>query len=278
MSGRAQLGAVLVMSLLGSGLAWGQPQAPAPKPYEGEAMPAPRVPDGPPKAPPTYLTESQPVSPWITNERNCCWGALNGAPIMSEFYGVTGVSVPFGGNVGRQLETGWVIGGGARMLLFDQPMTSAWTIDASITNTANHAIRPEVTTLNIIQPLVILGNPVPTLMNVNVTLRDLNRTTFNLALGRERYLWGSAGSGWRVGWDVGGRYGAEVATFNEIRHRTDVIVGGFVTFHSDWEYPWSCCTLVGGLRMQWGYIFSDILQGPSDVADLNIMLTVGLRF
>jgi hypothetical protein len=281
MSGRPQLVAVLVMSVLGSGVAWGQPQLPTPKPYEGEVMPAPRVPDGPPQPPPTYLHEAQPVSPWITNEKNCCWGALAGAPIMSELYGVTGVSVPLGGEVGRQLGTGWIIGGGARLMLFDRPLTGAWTIDASITNTANHAIDPKVTTLNIIQPVDVFGTPQPTRMNLAVTLRDLNRTTLNLALGRELYIWGTAlshGNQWRVGWDIGGRYGGEVATFNEIRHRTDVIAGGFFTMHSDWEFPWSCCTLVCGSRLQWGYTFSNILQAPSDVADMNIMVTVGLRF
>jgi hypothetical protein len=117
-----------------------------------------------------------------------------------------------------------------------------------------------------------------------VTLHNYNRTFVNLALGREWYLKGTAldcGPKWRVGVDVGGRWGTSRLELNEIRHRTAVCEGLFVSAHTDVEYP--CCSVVFlfGLRAEWSYTFCDqILQEINDtnLQEINIMLTTGVRF
>ena len=117
-----------------------------------------------------------------------------------------------------------------------------------------------------------------------VTLRQLNRTFFDVGAGKEWYLWGAANSTgpmFRIGLDGGGRWGSAMAEFNEIRHRTDVIGGVWAAGHADFEIPCGgCCIFQAGLRVEYGYTWSDILQiqNKSDVQDINILFNVGLRF
>src|SRR5207247_188290 len=101
-----------------------------------------------------------------------------------------------------------------------------------------------------------------------VTVSGLNRTFVNLGMGREWYMWHSAntpGNNWRMGMDFGGRYGSEKADFHEIRHRTDVVGGVYASLHTDLEIPCGCCIFQCGLRGQWAYTWSDILQKQSDL-------------
>src|SRR5437764_388924 len=71
---------------------------------------------------------------------------------------------------------------------------------------------------------VNFGTDVP-----GVTMRELNETFFNLGGGRDWWIWGSANSCdgplWRLGFDVGGRYGSGRVRLWELRHRTDVMGG-----------------------------------------------------
>jgi hypothetical protein len=102
-------------------------------------------------------------------------------------------------------------------------------------------------------------------------------------VGREWYLWAPAdqpGSKWRVGMDLGGRVGVARADFNEITHRTDNLWGAFVAIHSDWEIPCGSCIWMAGVRTEWGYSWMGILQSfnNSDIADLGLMLNLGVRF
>jgi hypothetical protein len=121
---------------------------------------------------------------------------------------------------------------------------------------------------------------------VNASVADYNQTFVNLAGGRMWYLRGSAdcsnqGCSWRVGCEGGGRWGTAKADFNEIRHRTDVIGGLFTAVYSDVEYPWhSCAVLQAGLRVEYQYIWGDILQdqNTSDYQSVILMITAGLRF
>jgi hypothetical protein len=121
--------------------------------------------------------------------------------------------------------------------------------------------------------------------SVNVAIRDLNRTYVNLAVGREWYLWGSADCGkpdvnWRVGFDVGGRYGTENLEVTQFNHFTDTIAGVFGSIHSDLEVPCGCCIFQAGIRAEYGYTWGDILQNStnSDVQDINLLVTAGIRF
>jgi hypothetical protein len=128
-----------------------------------------------------------------------------------------------------------------------------------------------------------------TLPEVAVTVQSLNRTYATLGFGRDWYLWGPARvdgishgvlPNWRVGVEAGGRYGTEKLSLNEIPHTTDHIGGLYVSLYTDVEYPWHCCVFSAGLRAEYGYTWSDVLQpqNPADVQDLDVLVTFGVRF
>jgi hypothetical protein len=114
-----------------------------------------------------------------------------------------------------------------------------------------------------------------------------NRTFLTLGGGREWYIFGSARgtrdsdcARWRIGVDGGGRYGTLKADMAEIRHFTDVIAGVYGAIHSDVDIPCGCCTFYGGLRAEFDYTWSDVLQiqNKSDLGGINLMLTFGVRY
>jgi hypothetical protein len=129
-----------------------------------------------------------------------------------------------------------------------------------------------------------------------VSIADLNRTFVNVGFGRDWYLYGQAptylnrscgdngcgcgGPVWRVGVDGGGRYGSAKLELHEIRHRTDTIGGVFLGAHSDVEFPCGCCIFQAGVRVEWDYTWTDILQhqNDTDIEGINLLFTVGTRF
>jgi hypothetical protein len=118
---------------------------------------------------------------------------------------------------------------------------------------------------------------------VATSTTEWNRTFANLALGGEWYLSGPATCNhrtWRSGFDVGGRWGTAKMDLTGIQHRTGVLTGVFAAVHSDLEIPCGCYLFFAGVRAEWGYTFSDILQSQNDadVMDVNLMLTAGVRF
>jgi hypothetical protein len=251
---------------------------------------------------------------------DCCGPIGGDGPIQLELYSRAGVSVPIGNtSFTKALQNGWMIEGGGRSLFFNPAMDAAWTIDLGLSNTWNHGEHPEIQfpLNNIIVPFAAsatafppqasfaIGNFVPhatpTITTVTptsgpsagtaipvftapgVSIHFLNRTFVNLGFGREYYLLGSAhdcGTRWRVGADVGGRWGSAKLGLNEIRHRTGVLEGVFASVHTDLEWP--CCSVVfvAGLRAEWSYTFSEILQeqNNADVQEINLMVTAGVRF
>jgi hypothetical protein len=285
MNAKSLLGAV-VIAVCWAGAARAQPPAtvgtvePAPAPLAAPAAPV----SGPTIAtPPTPELVPQTLgglSDWILYRRpQCCsTGPIN--PLFSELFLRVGPSVPLGGNyLGRELQTGWTIEGGARGLLFDTAMTSAWVAEAHIVNT-NHSGGggQDPVVLNIFQPT---GTGTSARTNVPVTVRNSNRTLVGLGAGREWYLWQPAnapGNKWRVGVDGGGRYGSGSMTFNEIKHRTDVMGGVWAAAHTDYEIPCRCCVLQFGARCEWAYTRSDILQKQSDTQELNLLVNFGVRY
>jgi hypothetical protein len=183
------------------------------------------------------------------------------------------------------LETGWTIMGGGRTLLFDPSATAAWTLDFSISHTYNGGNQP-----GLFFPILI---PTQRL----VTVRDLHRTCFNVALGREWFLLGSAfsdGSNWRVGADVGGRYGTSRIDYNDTLilangtfrpngylRDSDVIGGLYLAAHTDLELPLGGCKFVTGVRIEWGHTWMNFFKVPytsSDVEDLSFLFSAGIRF
>jgi hypothetical protein len=227
---------------------------------------------------------------WILYRRpGSCYCPIGGCgPIKSELYLRSGVDFPFGhGIYGHVLYPGWNIAGGARALFCNQDMTSAWVVDAGIINTLNQrkrsAVEPVTLTVfepnafGIVTPVTFGENGIP-----GVTIDTYNRTLGSVGLGKEWWRWASPDApGWKFRWglDAGGRWGSAKATFIEIRHRTDVVGGPYVAAHFDLEYCRGCCTFYTGLRTEYSYTFSDILQqNNAELQDISIMLTLGVRF
>jgi hypothetical protein len=230
------------------------------------------------------------LSKYITYQRPDCCGPIGGdGPIKYELYLRAGASLPMGGSIFSQdLQAGYMVQGGGRTLFFNPEVDAAWTLDLGIGNTSNHA-RENGHQI----PLSVLAlDATGTATRVNfgsrggppgVTIRDLNQTYGALILGREWYMTGTAYAPnwrWRLGMDVGGRYGSERAEFHEIRHRTGVIEAVSVAGHTDLEIPCCAITFLAGFRVEWAYTFSNILQSQntSDFQDLSLLLTAGVRF
>src|SRR5206468_2530031 len=161
-----------------------------------------------------------------------------------------------------ELRTGWSISGGARALIFNEPETRAWVVDAHIINTNESAGRR-----NTAFPLTIFHNGSKVVFGPGgipgATLQNSNRTMVGLGFGRDWYPWQPAdsdGCKWRIGCDGGGRYGSHRVNFNELGHATDVVGGIYAGLHSDVEIPCRWAILQAGLRFEWAYTWSDILQ------------------
>jgi hypothetical protein len=293
----------LVVALLSLGIASGQQPSgngvlPAPTP---ERIGRPQM-NGPANAPSydsgmpatngeangsqgSATTGSPGMSSWIANPRcNCCGPVGGDGPIGMETYFRSGVSIPFGsGILNNHTSPGFMMAGGVRSLFFNPAVDAAWTVDLGA-STAWYG-PAGFPTVNIRNPTSQQHELVP------VTPKSVNESFFNLALGRECYLWGNGacscdcpGPNWRVGWDVGGRYGTGRVSLQpnstNIRPRTASIGGFLVSLHSDLEFPTGCCIFFIGLRTEYGWTFSDLLgvQNHADLQSVNLLVNLGLRF
>jgi hypothetical protein len=312
MSAKTVFSTALVVTLC----TFGAVRAQAPKYPQDDWMPKAPLDSGKPppdglygKGPATQpsgwdTTAQHPLSSWIRGDKFACCDEVGCCgPIQEELFFRLGPALPVGnGTVVDNLQTGLYLGIGGRVLFFDPAMTSAWTVELGLAHIYNHAHFPangQGIPLNILVPQDP-NNPVtPRDANGNlppqpvsfgqgalpgVTLTELDRTYLDLGVGKEWYLFGSAsncdGCRWRVGCDGGGRWGSEMASFNEIRHRTDVIGGVWAAIHTDAEIPCGCCILQLGFRLEYGYTWSDIMQiqNKSDVQDINFLFNIGVRF
>lgn len=209
---------------------------------------------------------------WVTHPRNYC-SSCGGSkpPIQTELYFRTGPSfIVGGGTYGQSLETGITFQGGAKAMFFNPPFDSAWYLDFSLSNSQNSASgNPRTVTL--------IVDDVAT----QATIRGLNRTFVSAGLGRAWYLVGTAqdeAPSLRWCLDGGGRWGTARGDFFEITHETDVIGGAYVGSQLDLEIPCRYCLFHVGLRLEYGYTWSDMLQRQSDVQDLNLLFQVGIRY
>lgn len=235
----------------------------APAPVASEAMPLPQV-------------AAPGLSHWITYDKpECCGNVGCNGPIGAEIYLLSGVELPAEGKIfGHVLETGWVIQGGGRTLFFNPAMDRDWNIDLSISNIVNRGQRTDIKV-----PLFV-GATTPETFSIH----EMNRTYVNASFGREWYFYRPPDAWihcWRIGLSAGGRLGSEKLELNGIEHRHDVIGGMFCGLNADVEIPCrGCCTFLAGIRAEWGYNWSDILQrqNDSDLQDVNILFTAGVRF
>jgi hypothetical protein len=202
-------------------------------------------------------------------------------PIGMELYFRSGVAFPTGGGIGNLLDVGWSIGGGGRTLFFNPEETRAWTVDLGVMNIHNESADFQRSfTYNIVPPA---GQTTPT--SATISVRNMDETLVSLSAGREWYLLGSANLWsdhvcWRAGFDGGGRYGTAKMNVNGLTHITDTIGGMFVAVHSDVELPWGNCMFLFGVRGEYSYVWTDILQSqnPTDVQQFTILFNAGLRF
>jgi hypothetical protein len=188
----------------------------------------------------------------------------------------------------RALHTGWGVQGGARALFFNKEVDTAWTVDLGASNYNYNGTNNNLTfTLHNLPFQVTdqVGQTTTQLVpDFPVSVDGVNQTFGNVAFGREWWLIGTGKDGgwplWRVGFDGGGRWGTEKMNLMQLKHRTDVVGGLFFALHSDVEVPCSRAVLFGGVRLEYSYTWSDILQSQNDgdVQALNFMFSFGARF
>jgi len=272
------LSLVLLSVLCTGSIAWGQ--QPGYKPSYGPPTP---IGEGDTELKPvSHHAPAGVLSDWIVYKKDCCEGRHGlCTPLYTEVYLRAGPTVPVGGmTLSRELVTGWSITAGARFLLFNEPQTNAFVVDVHIINTNEGGTRDGTAF-----PITIFRAGTRQDFGVNgvpgVTVKNSNRTLAGLGVGREWYLWQPAdadGRKWRVGADFGGRYGSHNLAFNETRHITDTIGSMYAAAHTDLEIPCRLVSFHTGVRLEWAYTWSDILQRTSDVQDISLFLTVGVRY
>jgi hypothetical protein len=80
--------------------------------------------------------------------------------------------------------------------------------------------------------------------------------------------------------DVGGRWATEKVEFNEFQHHTGTAGAVSISGYSDFEYPCQCAIFTAGMRLEYDYIFTDILQRQNDssLETFSLLFSVGVRF
>lgn len=276
----------LFAALLATCPVWGQP--PSAKPVrdivsdlDAERLAAP---------------QAAPTSRWLSAEPALCNAPQDGAPIAAEVYIRNGASIPFSSSfnrrdaLGRDMVPGYLIQGGIRTQFFNDAADRAWAVDAGISHVSNGHNQNRLYALRVIDftgNTDITGQPEVALIQFGtpttpgIRIRDTDRTYVNLGIGRD-YYWRSSADDLhkhlRLGWDVGGKYGTLSQEYNIIKHRTDVIGGVYCGLYGDVEYPTEWGTCFVGIRWEYGYTWADILQRASDIQEINVTLTLGLRY
>lgn len=266
--------------------------------------PGPGMAAGPAGPPPG----GYPFSDYLTYRRYgaCCGPVGSHGPIAGEVYFRPGISIPLGGSLlGRTMDPGLMLQGGTRALFFTPSQDFAWTIDVGINTVwydAGKDLTVELVGISQVVRNPITGQaltdadglPIVNFINVPVIPSSLNQTYVHLSLGNEVYLLGTGNTfdgepKWRVGYDVGGRWGSAKLIAPKVlreterdtfKHRTDVIGGWFLALHTDFEMPFKGFMIVTGLRTEIGYMWQDLLQprNDTDLATANILFNCGLRF
>jgi hypothetical protein len=262
------------------------------------------------------------LRPW-----NCCGPLGRDGPITSEVFVRPGLSFPIGGSLlGRVLAPGGMVEGGGRVLFFTPKQDLAFTVELGIASIWWKAdVNDTVFIHNFPQPRRSVGTTffqgqtftngqvitsptgnavIDLIPAIPITTSSVNQTYVHASLGHEVYLWGVGDCStpecrWRVGYDMGGRWGSAKLVFQEqffvtpdpttgtptvrpmpFKHRTDTVGGMFFALHSDLEIPTKCCLFFVGVRTEFAYIWSDILQreNNTDLMMINLMANVGLRF
>ena len=63
-----------------------------------------------------------------------------------------------------------------------------------------------------------------------------------------------------------------------IMRRGDVFGGAYLGTQLNYEFPWYDWLVQLGVRAEYAYTWSDILQRATDMNEVNLMLNFGIRF
>lgn len=233
-------------------------------------------------------------SPWVGDNPagGCCGPVGANGPITYEPYLRTGpVLLTGGGPLTAVTKTfGWNVQGGARSLFFNPAGDAAWVFDLGVGYSQNEG-RAAQRPLNIEIGAVKFGGGLNKQLFA-VGLTELRRTSFNFGFGRDYFLNGPGVVGlapeytnFRVGWDVGGRWGTGSAHFEPFgdpggyRRRQGVFHSVYGAGQATWEQPMGSWTFFLGGRVEWAYNWTNLIP-PNDgeFRDLNLLLTTGVRF
>jgi len=268
------------------------PRAGLPDPGTGTGGPMPTVNATVPLTSHKSDTPEHGLSQWMVGtDPSCCGHVGDHNPLQSELYIRSGIAFTGGdGAMADSLQDGWLIQGGGRVLFYNDSGNAALTFDLHLLNIHNHGVAfpPRLHFFEVPVNQNIFGQQTRVVLpEIDASVNAYNRTFLGFGPGLEWYLMGAANGTrqggcqtLRVGVDGGGRWGTAKAEFRDLRHFTDVIGAVYGAVHSDYECPIGCCTLFAGLRAEYDYTWSDILQiqNKADVMDLNLSLTFGVRY
>ena len=243
------------------------------------------------------------TSPWHGSSSGgpCCGPTGGNGPVTYELYTLTGPSLAIGGSeLSGRLKTGWTVGTGVRTLLFNQPGDAAWVLDLGVGFTYNRG-RSSMIPIDVQTPRVErIPNPDPNAQPVfrplsdglaPYSVRGLSRTNFNFSIGRDWFLRSpglvvsETGPNWRVGADVGGRYGTShvdlvpIADPTNYLRKQSVTHSVFTALHTNYEVPMRSFIFFTGVRTELDYTFTNVVPPKGgDILSLNFYLTAGVRY
>jgi len=237
--------------------------------------PAGPVPGGP-VIPPPVPTGAPVAGCGLPNPAGDCCGPVGAnGPVGQEVYVRVGANFPLGnGLLARSLNTGITTQVGGRSQFFDPAGDAAWAVDVHVQFQYNNADSQDVVTFR--------GEP--------VFVRELHRWAFGLGVGRDTFLSGAGfvGGTWdanfRLGWDVGGRWGSGHADLTPLfepegyRRHQDVFAQTFAGVMATMEVPVGGWTWIGGGRLEWAYTFSDIIPKGASFHEINALAVCGVRY
>ncbi len=212
-------------------------------------------------------------------------------PITYETYLRTGASIlTEAGGFNDRLQTGYVIQGGGRSLLFNTAGDAAWVLDLGLSYTYNKGER-------LANPLPIAvnslkGSDPSNFDNIPAGIRTLKRTSFNFGLGRDWFLNGpgvlggeACDTNWRFGADFGGRWGTASVGFEPqddpegYRRRQGVFHGVYLGSGLNWERDFGGWILLAGFRAEYSYNWTNLIPpNDGDIQDVNLLFMLGVRF
>lgn len=246
-------------------------------PVPADAPPSPpALPGVPADAPVNALVPSwSTVGSHSLQNNNCCGPVGGNGPIGQEVYVRYGLTYAQGNSMlARNLKPGQTAQIGARTQLFNTEGDAAWAIDAHVAYAFNRGN----------------GANIITLETEPVTIHSMHRTSVGLGLGRDWFLsrpgfiLDSWDANFRLGGDVGGRWGAGHVNFDTpfevdgYRRRYDVFAQAFGGITATMEIPMGGWTWLIGGRAEADYMWSDLIPRDASFYQYSFMGMLGVRY